>query len=173
MTATRLRGIWFQDVPTKARRLRTRPQFSSWVHPYPLTQPSQFYIRGNLSTLTWVFRATTKVISTSRRPSTTLIRIVPPTSRGNLTPRRATWIPHTIRNILVRPWTLLMMKNVMSNQMKIKIGSTMSWKVMGMICAETYKGSRGERTKLRWGRMHSLTLRRSDGVALLSTIKAT
>ena len=61
----------------------------------------------------------------------------------------------------------------MSNQMKIKIGLKMSSKMTQMICAETSRDSRGARTRLRWGRMHSLALRRSVEAALLSTIRVT
>lgn len=68
---------------------------------------------------------------------------------------------------------MLMMRNVTYNQMKIKIGLKMSWKMMLMICAKTSRDSRGAKTKHRWGRMHSPTLRRSDGVASLSTIRVT
>ena len=68
---------------------------------------------------------------------------------------------------------MLMMRNVTYNQMKIKIGLKMSWKMMLMICAETSRDSRGARTRLRWGRMHSPTLRRSDGAVSLSTIRVT
>ena len=66
---------------------------------------------------------------------------------------------------------MLMMRNVTSNQMKIKIGLKMRWRMMLMICAETSRDSRGARTRHRWGRMLSPTLRRSDGVASLSTIR--